>query len=349
MVVSGNLTTHFLKDIPRVVFEHSESRLSPSFDFMLVGIRVYYVNEGETIENITIDHPDFVAPTHHLSWEFSITEIGYSSLKGQHLLVNLSAPIDLYNPDILTSSTDEHFDPIEIDWGTIEIQYEVSQYYIFCYSPHPASTVRPAHSINIFISMTVNDENRTFLTALEQNFQGGGPTYLARIYNHIEPGYNFHKEVSTRENELSDATDVAHLIPAGTVDWQTISLSTSSGAEQALFSFNRSHSYVYGNETIEDSAEMLYRTTGTSINTFYILSEKNSSFKGEMKQILSLTDEGFDQPIKNVLLDFLPFLVGLLVLVPSVILAYRFGRIRRESRIIDDVDASDKTEEIKPK
>lgn len=335
IAISGNLTATIMKNWPRVVFQHTSSRFSPTFDFSVLELRLYNLTADELIANPTIDEPELIAPAHLLSWSFSINELDYSPEKGQHLLAKLSAVIDLYSPTARISTADEDIVKVRENWGILEIHFEISQYGIGLSDPHPSLTVRAAHCVDINISIRLNESNEFKAISIERNFQAGGPTYLARIYPGMTPGTTYSEEVSTRENELSDSTYIVHEIPSGGEDWQMISLSTAHGVEQSLSAWNCSSKMLAENGETTDSCPWYYRTTGTSVTLFSLSSLGNDTEGLEIEQLVAIIDEGFDQPIKNILLDFLPFIVGLSVLIPSILLIYRFGRIRKASRIIN--------------
>lgn len=349
-VISGNLTADFMKSWPRVIFVNSTSSLSPSFDLGILSIRFYNSSVADGVENLRIDHPELIAPTDLLSWNLSIDELDYSANKGEYVIVRSSAVLNLFDPQVLTSSDEEYLQPVIEDWGMIELEFEISQLDGFQTNLHPSKALLPNHRISISVTILIYEVDKFYALAIEENFQAGGRTKMARIYPSTMSGTTFVEEVSTWENELSDSTDIAHEIPPGMGDWQLISLSTATGAEQALCAWNRSIMVNRGGDQLTNYSYWFYRTTGTSVSLLSLSYLEEDTKSLEIQQTLSLIDEGFDQPLTNILLDFLPFLIGLSVLIPSILLAYRFARIRRASRITSQIwDENSSESEIKPK
>lgn len=333
------------------MFEHSSSRLSPIFDFSLQTIFVYNesIDYGEGMPRI--GDPVMVSPLHRLDWNFTVNELDFSSEKGQYFGAMLYASIHLFDPLILSKEADDYTDPLIEDWGIISIQVEVSQLGTCNPTLHPSLTVRKSHTIDIAIEISINQANEFYALSLEHNFQGGGSTHFTRIYPSTLEGAVYANEIDTWDNEMGDDIDFSHEVPAGSGYWQMMSLTTSSGAEQAMLSWNKSiEEGRVGNDTTSYS-KWLYRTTGTSVNFYSLAYLQNVTTDLRIEETLSLIDEGFTRTIRNILLDSLPLLVGLLVLVPFILLMYRFARIRRSSRVTFSLEETENTppKKIKPR
>ena len=350
-VVSGNLTANFINQWPRVMFEHTSSRLSPIFDFSLQTIFVYNesIDYGEGMPRI--DDPVMVCPLHRLDWYFTVNELDFSSEKGQYFGAMLSAAIDLFDPLILFGDSDDYTDPLIEDWGAVAIQFEVSQLGTLNPLLHPSLTVRKSHTIDISLNISIDQPNEFYAISIEHNFQGGGSAHLARIYPSTIEGAAFSSEVDTWDNEIDDGTVFSHEVPDGPGYWQMMSLTTSSGAEQAMLSWNKSIAERRAGNDTASYSKWLYRTTGTSVNFLSLTYLQNMTTNLKIEETLSLTEEGFTRTISNILLDSLPLIVGLIVLIPFILLTYRFARIRRDSRVTFAHEEAENTSprEIKPR
>lgn len=350
-VISGNLTANFINQWPRVMFEHSSSRLSPIFDFSLQTIFFYNesIDYGEGMPRI--GDPIMVSPLHRLDWNFTVNELYYSSTKGQYFGAMLYASIDLFDPLILSKEAEGYKDPLIEDWGTISIQLEVSQLGTNNPTLHPSLTVRKSHTIDVVIDIAIEEDNVLYALSLEHNFQGGGSTHFARIYPSTLEGAVFVSEIDTWDNEMGDDADFSREVPDGSGDWQMMSLTTSSGAEQAMLSWNKTIEERRTNYSTDSFSKWLYRTTGTSVSFVPLVYLQNVTTGLRIVESLSLIDEGFTRTIRNLLLDSLPLLVGMLVLIPFIILTYRFARIRRSSRVTFTEEDVERTypKEIKPR
>lgn len=344
VVISGNLTTKILDDWPRAIFHHTNAFFSPSYDFSIIELRFYNSSLNDYMGTLGLNHPELIAPFDRLDWNFTSNNNGYSSSKGQYVSTTHNAVINLFDPIDL--------EPVVEDWGTIEVTFEISQQNSIHGNLHPKYAVLSNHYMDIAISISVLQGNEFYSIALIENFQGGGATHLARIYRSVHSGTNYSAEVNTRVNELSDPSTGLTKIYPDLGDWQIASLSTKSGAEQSLCAWNRSTVESWGGNQQISTSDWFYGTTGTSLSLYSVQYPGGETDSIVLQQSLSLIEEGFDRPIKNVLLDSLPFLIGLSILIPSIILSYRFARIRRASRITfipQDADAKEEAGEIKPK
>ncbi len=321
-LISGNFTASVTRDIPRVVFLHSHSMLSPTFVFSTSKIYLFNETGSNGLFNKSRVLYTGYLDLHHNVWNVSPLQFINDTETGEYALVKMHKLVSLYD------HLNDTGDPEITDWANVTFQFRISErmenlsnrmgdYFIY-----GKSEMRINFTIDVLKPVPAK-----FL-AIEQELRGGGSTstFLLKESNAAPPDYL--TQVYSRDDDTVKLYNFVHRYDLTSDPMQEVSYAKDDRTVQAIYRF----STVPMNGTGSDAAILpmnaSYYTTGTSMMLQQVYTMDNSTLVYQ-EMSLGLNELGFIVKVKDWFEKNWPMLMvvlgslALVITIPLLVLVYK--------------------------
>jgi len=285
-IVSGNLTASITADWPRVLFKHSTSPFTPTFD---VGYMTMYLfndtNEDEIFELsemtyvVYLDHP-------HVTW--NVTEVNHSRDPdiGEYVRFGMYT-------DIQASRTLEN-DTVEArDWARASFWFQISENPITYQNDLGDYTVGGKLWLRTNMTLTVTNPIEATGAILEQNLQGGGSTNTFMLKEMTARNQVKMTEVSGWVDETSKGPNFTHPFYNVNEPMQEMEFATEDGTVQAFHCWGTVAYCENETSVFNETVRSAYFTTGAglTLHSVFPLQPGNMSISEDTS--IGIDEDGF--------------------------------------------------------
>lgn len=327
--ISGNLTAAVTYAWPRVIFQHSTSLLSATFEVGMPTMYLYNDTNGDGLfsksEAVYIAH---LGSLYDVTWNVSGVEFYNDTEGGEVALFTMSAPIALYR-----NVTD--VDPSILNWANITYWFRISERAMTYSNSYGSYTVQGRSEMRFNYTLDIRDRMNYSGLALEHLLKGGGSASMflvregsGRPGGHLTPVYS-------REDETVNGSNFTHELSQSSLPYQEINFAKDDNTVQAF--------YRYGSEPLANVSGTVgpvgmnssFFTTGTGmiLHVAYALTNETTSISHE--GVIGIDEAGFDLKVTDWVSDnlaaILAFVGGIMAIVSTSVVVTRLRRMKSGS------------------
>jgi len=322
-LISGNFTASVTKDIPRVVFLHSHTLLSPTF--VISTAKIYLLNEtgdDSVFNESRVTYTGYL-DTHHNEWNVTPLAFVSSTEAGECAVVKMSKLVSLYE------RLNDSGNPKVIDWANVTFQFMISERMANYTNAYGGYSVPGKISMRVNFTIQVLKPVPSKFMVIEQELKGGGKTNTFLLKESNAPPPDMLTQVEARVEDSLRLGNYTHKFNQMSGPMQDIYFAKEDRTIQAMFRFGSAPTNGTGPGARVIPMNSSFYTTGTSmiLLQMYTLGDSTTFVAQDMS--LGINEAGFIVKVKDWFERNLPMLMvvlgslSLVITIPLLITIYR--------------------------
>ncbi len=287
--VSGNFSAAVTKDIPRVVFGHTNAVLSP--EFAARDEKLYLFNDTNHDGLFTISEATYTSyiDAHHAEWTFSKVQSGHDG-NGNWSEVSIRGNLSLYR-----GLDDVPATPAVEKWAAVDVHYRISERDAEHANPLGTYVVSGRTEMNISLTLTFLKHVPADGVALQHYLLGGGSTNDLLLREGMGAGQGL-GNVSSGVDETVFGTNFTHRFIQTNLPCQDIYFAREDGIAQAFYRFS---SYPTNGSDDRVPMNSSYYTDGAGLFLDQAFFLTNGTDRITEESSLGIDESGFDVTVKD--------------------------------------------------
>jgi len=335
--VSGNFSAAVTKDMPRVVFSHTNAVLSP--EFALRDERLYLFNDSNHDGLFTMNEVLFTSyiDAHHTVWTFSKVQSGDD--RGNNWSeVSVQGNVSLYK-----GLDDVPATPAVTDWAAVDVHYRISERDSTHSNPMGTYIVHGMTEMNVSFTITLLKHLAVDGIALQHYLIGGGSTNDLLLREGMGAGQGL-SNVSSSVDETVLGPNFTHRFIQTNLPCQDVYFAREDGIAQAFYHFSSFPTNGSGGRVGMNSS---FYTDGAGMFLFQAFFLTNDTDRITEESSVGIDESGFNVTVKDWFHSNFAILMVVCGTIAAVVLFTAFVVLYRRYKKADAKSPNNEQEERK--